>query len=379
MRLTRLIPFLCVTLSVFSPPASLAQQCGGDERWPVKVGSDTGASLVNLVGPVPISIHDLVRVARPQLPSDDTTRLAAERIVYVVDGRLLKFKVESGRTGDQDYHLVVTDDTLQFSAAGTGTTPVEHSVIAEIVNPDCVPGRHGTTGTTSLFQARLADIRTRFNQRFPNITGGWNEADGVPVRITAVGFFDRPHGQTGRALNGIELHPVLDIVFNPTGGTPPPPPTATMLLQNPGFEGGDTGWVAGTGVINKDPNEPARSGSFKAWLGGFGTAHTDRVFQEVTLPAVAHALTLAFFVHISTEEQQPQVFDKLTVALRRPNGTLIKNLVTLSNQNAAPGFQLKSFDLTPFKGQTLRIYFTGTEDNGSLTSFIIDDVQIVVE
>jgi hypothetical protein len=31
--------------------------------------------------------------------------------------------------------------------------------------------------------------------------------------VTGVGFFDRIHGQTGVAPNGIELHPVLDIQF----------------------------------------------------------------------------------------------------------------------------------------------------------------------
>jgi hypothetical protein len=36
----------------------------------------------------------------------------------------------------------------------------------------------------------------------------------TPVTITGVGFFDRVHDQTGVAMkNGIELHPVLDIVF----------------------------------------------------------------------------------------------------------------------------------------------------------------------
>jgi hypothetical protein len=36
------------------------------------------------------------------------------------------------------------------------------------------------------------------------------------VQITGVGFFDFPHGQHGAAPNVIELHPVLDIVFNPS-------------------------------------------------------------------------------------------------------------------------------------------------------------------
>ena len=378
MNIRHLVALLALG-SLFSPPAVLAQ-CGGTERWAVKVGSDSDASLINFDAAVPISMHDLVRIERPQLPGDNTTRATSERTAYVVDGRLLKFKLESGRSGDQDYHLVITDDTLQFSPSGTGSTPVEHSVVAEIVNPDCVPGKEGAPGTVSRFQEKLAAVRAKFDQRFTNMTGGWNEAGGIPVRITGVGFFDRPHGQTGRAINGIELHPILEIVFEPGTPTPvPPPPVTTTLLQNGGFEAGPQGWVADDGVISNNNQEPAHSGAFKAWLGGYGQVHADHLSQQVALPADAHAVTLAFFVHVSTEEQQSQVFDALTVTLRRPTGTLIKKLATLSNLNAAPGFQLKSFNLTPFGGQTVRISFTSSEDNGSLTSFVIDDVQVIVE
>jgi len=35
----------------------------------------------------------------------------------------------------------------------------------------------------------------------------------VGADSTGVGFFDRSHGQTAVALNGIELHPVLNIEF----------------------------------------------------------------------------------------------------------------------------------------------------------------------
>ena len=355
-------------------------QSGGTERWPVKVGSDGGATGVNL-SPIPISIHDLVRIERPQLPDDDDTRLTEEQKVYVVEGYLVKFKLESGRTGDQDYHLVFTDDSLQFSAGGSKNHPVEHSVVAEVVNPDCIAGRQGDSGATSHFQDQIAATRARFNQHFPAITGGWNDAEGVRVRITAVGFFDRQHGQVGRALNGIELHPILDIMFDPEPSGNVPTRSTTMLIKNPGFEEGDKGWVASEGVISNDSDEPARTGSFKAWLGGYGKPKPkpDQMYQEVTLPADAQALTLAFYLHVSTEEEKTQAFDTLTVSIRRPNGSLVKKLATLSNVDAAHGYRLKTYDLTPFKGQTVRIYFTAVEDNGSLTSFVIDDVRIAVE
>src|SRR5713101_2033397 len=93
-RRTTLMCYLGVLWFTLLLPQAAAAQCGGTERWPVKVGSDAGASLVDLATPMPTLIHDLVAIPRPQIPSDDVTRVAEERSVRVVDGRLVKFKLE---------------------------------------------------------------------------------------------------------------------------------------------------------------------------------------------------------------------------------------------------------------------------------------------
>jgi hypothetical protein len=46
---------------------------------------------------------------------------------------------------------------------------------------------------------------------------------------------------------------------------------------------------------------------------------------------------------------------------------------------ASPGFHLKTLDLSPYIGQTIRIHFVAKEDNGSMTSFVLDDFKIVTE
>ncbi|MYR02340.1 putative Ig domain-containing protein, partial [Streptomyces sp. SID6139] len=51
--------------------------------------------------------------------------------------------------------------------------------------------------------------------------------------------------------------------------------TSTQLLANPGFESGNTGWTASSGVITTDSGQAAHSGSYKAWMDGYGTSHTD--------------------------------------------------------------------------------------------------------
>jgi hypothetical protein len=277
-----------------------------------------------------------------------------------------------------DYHLVVTDETLQYSPGGTSSTPSPHSFVAEIVKPDCVPGRNGASTTQSLFQTQIAAVRAKFDQQFPNITGGWNEVGGISVVITGVGFFDRPHGQVGRAPNGIELHPVLDISFN--GGGPPLPSTTSAVIQNAGFEAGPQSWTATTDVISSDPNEPAHTGAWKTWLGGYGTPHTDTLYQQISVPSTAATVSLSFYLHVSTEEQTTtQHYDKLKAQVRNSSGQVLQTLATYSNLQAGPGFVLKTFDLSAYRGQTIRIHFVATEDNGSMTSFVLDDFRIVTE
>jgi hypothetical protein len=52
-----------------------ARQCGGEERWPVKVGADASAATISST-PVATTLHNLIGLTRPTLPSDETTRLS---------------------------------------------------------------------------------------------------------------------------------------------------------------------------------------------------------------------------------------------------------------------------------------------------------------
>lgn len=363
------------------PTQTTAQPCGGIERWAVKMGGDAGASQIDTANPVTTLLHSLIVLQRPQLPpgNDETTRLTQERTVRIVDGRLMRFRLETGRSGDQDYHLVISDDTLQFSPGGSGTQPVPHSFVAEIVNPNCVAGRNGTSPTPSLLQSELVAVRAKFDQQFPNVTGTWTNANALPVRVRGVTFYDRQHNQTGRAMNGIEIHPVLDIDFNPTPPVIPIPGTTDVALINPGFESGNQGWTTTANVITADTNEPAHTGTSKAWLGGYGTSHTDRLWQQVSLPGNVTAATLEFYLHISTEEVVNQTFDTLRVRVRNSSGQLLDTLRTYTNQQAALGFSLQSLNLTPFRGQSIRIELFAQEDNGKFTSFVVDDFRVIVE
>jgi Zn-dependent metalloprotease len=142
-------------------------------------------------------------------------------------------------------------------------------------------------------------------------------------------------------------------------------------LGNPGFETGTaTPWTASTGVVDNTASQPAHGGSWKAWLNGYGTTHTDTLSQSVAIPAGCSA-TLSFYLHIdSAETTTTTQYDKLTV---KAGST---TLATYSNLNKASGYSLKSFNVSSFAGQTVSISFTGTEDSSLQTSFVIDDTGL---
>jgi len=202
--------------------STMFAECGGTERWGVKDGTDPDASHVDLTNITPISIDELIHIQEPHLPpmGDNETRLPQETHVYRVQARLVKWKEEAGETGDSDFHLVLTDDTLKYTKPHG--TPTGHSFIGEIPDPDCLAGAHGNFGTSSPFlpvsataPLSIRGARNAITAQFPDavLDGGWNDAGGIPVEIIGVDYFDPAHGQVGRAPNNIEIHPILSITF----------------------------------------------------------------------------------------------------------------------------------------------------------------------
>jgi putative Ig domain-containing protein len=139
-------------------------------------------------------------------------------------------------------------------------------------------------------------------------------------------------------------------------------------VTNSGFESGSTGWSASAGVIGQNgPYEPAHSGTWDAWLDGYGTTHTDTVTQSVTVPSGCTG-TFTFYLHIDTSETTTTVaYDKLTVK----NGST--TLATYSNLNHISGYAAHTFTVP---AGTNTISFTGTEDSSLQTSFVLDDITV---
>jgi len=144
----------------------------------------------------------------------------------------------------------------------------------------------------------------------------------------------------------------------------------TNLLQNPGFESGAVNWTATAGVIGATN---ARTGSWAAWLDGYGTTHTDTLSQAVTNTGTSTATQLCFYLHITTAETTTTTaFDKLTVQLNTTT------LGTLSNLNSGTyaSYAQKCYAVSVAPGASATVKFTGTEDSSLQTSFIIDDTSL---
>ncbi len=158
------------------------------------------------------------------------------------------------------------------------------------------------------------------------------------------------------------------------GGTEPPP-TGSNLLLNPGFESGAVNWTGTSGPITNNTGRPARTGSWKMWLGGNGTTSTENEAQSVAIPASATSATLSFWIRIDTSETTSStVYD--TAKIQIVDGATTTTLATYSNLNANSTYVQKSFNVTAYKGKTISVKFLMNEDSSLQTSFVVDDTSL---
>jgi len=113
---------------------------------------------------------------------------------------------------------------------------------------------------------------------------------------------------------------------------------------------------------------------------GLGTAHTESLYQNVSIPMSAQQATLSLWLSIATEETTTtNAYGKLYVQIRDQNGAVLKTLVTYSNLDETAGYVQKTFDVSVFRGQNIQVFFRMVEDNGKATSFKLDDVTLTTQ
>ncbi len=177
-------------------------------------------------------------------------------------------------------------------------------------------------------------------------------------------------------------------------------PQAIEHLANPVFDltPNGTGWVE-----YRDPNlqdEPGgpfpiisanpsgvtpMSAPNKAWLGGAAggdvtptvASLTDMLYQDVTVPASATTVTVSGYYLVGTNETGSTVYDTFSLDIIQTNGTVIENVITLSNATNASTFTPFSKTLTTnIAGQTVRLRATSTNDDIFNTNFFLDSLSL---
>lgn len=198
---------------------------------------------------------------------------------------------------------------------------------------------------------------------------GWNDPAGTDAALALNATAWLAGSGDGTATGGT----TVGTTGGTTGGTGGC--SGGQLLGNPGFESGASVWSASSQVITDDAAEPARSGSYKAWLDGYGSATTDTLSQRVALPSGCSA-RLSFYLHIDTDETGGTAYDTLKVQLLDTSGAVLTTLATYDNLDAAAGYTQRSFDLSGYAGRTVTLRFTGTEGSKLQTSFVVDDTAL---
>lgn len=156
---------------------ALVLSCGV-ERWAEKTLQD---GFIPDGGVEPTTIAELSELPALSYWTGVLERQEAERRVVVLEASIVGYKAEE----DEDFHVVISD---------AGKT-----MIIEFPSPHCAPK------LAAARRAFLALVPSEPTPRYRKLRKP------IPVRVTGMPFFDRLHGQTGVARNGIELHPVLSI------------------------------------------------------------------------------------------------------------------------------------------------------------------------
>jgi len=153
-----------------------------------------------------------------------------------------------------------------------------------------------------------------------------------------------------------------------------------QLLSNPGFESGAVSWYQNAAIIDgSGAGSLARTGSWKAFIQGYGTSRNDQLGQVVTVPSNACTLVFRAWVKVTTTETGGFPFDSMTVrTLDNATSSIIETLATYTNLSVGTGYVLTSVSLpvATYRGRTIRLQFDGSEDISNATSFFVDDVRL---
>src|SRR5579863_2150061 len=346
-------------------------------------GSSCGANFVNANGPLDgVSIvegHEYAETITDQNPAggytDSSGSENGDKCAWITPGTSGgSFDLTTG-TGTFAVQTTWAND----GSGGSGACEGSHAIVTNPGNTVTVtnPGNQtGTVGTAVSLQIHATDSASgqtltysasglpaglSINSSSGLISGTPTTAQTASVTVTATDTT----GAKGSAS--------FTWTISSSGGGC----TAQQLFGNPGFETGSISpWSSTAGVLaNTDEGVPAHSGSWLAWLDGYGGAHTDTLSQSVTIPSTCKNATLSFWLYINSDDPTGKAYDTFTVQVLNSSGTVLATLATLSNQQESSGYVQYSYNVASYIGQKITIKYTGKETlgGGYDTNFFEDD------
>jgi uncharacterized membrane protein len=155
---------------------------------------------------------------------------------------------------------------------------------------------------------------------------------------------------------------------------------STQLIQNGGFETGTfANWVLGGVTVPTISTAQKHSGTYAALDGASSGGEPngdDFLYQTITIPSTATKATLTFWYWPATTDTI--TYDWQEAQVQNSSGALLAQIMKVCS-NAQTWTQV-SYDLTSYKGQTIRIYFNDHQDGfGDLTYMYLDDISVTVQ
>ncbi|MBV9718825.1 MAG: hypothetical protein JOZ77_05875 [Candidatus Eremiobacteraeota bacterium] len=228
--------FFQLVLFLFAPlvlgatvSGSDCPQCGGVERWSVKVLTAANTSSIDF-SPQTALVSALGELSPPTSLLETAHVAPYELEKFTIDGCLFFVRQET----DADYHLALAD-----------LAQANDTLIAEIPDAACADvcetpfAKNYTDALNALLTdpqmprpASLAVLQVRQKTLSATTTASAMAAYRTSlatsylqnprrVELSGVGFFDFPHGQVGKAPNAFEIHPVLSFKYLQGTCTPP--------------------------------------------------------------------------------------------------------------------------------------------------------------
>gem|GEM_PF-1837696 len=166
--------------------------------------------------------------------------------------------------------------------------------------------------------------------------------------------------------------------------TEPSPTSQIERLTNASFSSGTNGWTlvgdfwAGTNLSNYHTSPGYAAGGVNS-AGSPKNNAVGWMYQDVSITSGATSATLSFWYNITSEEAGSTAYDILNVTIHNSTGNYLATVAVLSNLNKSSlgSYNKVTFDVTSYKGQTIRVHFLATTDGSVYTVFRIDDVSLM--